>query len=62
MAPAGAYFDLEAEGEGTRVTWTVEMDMGNNPVGRWMGLMMDGMVGKDFDAGLANLKAKAEGK
>ena len=60
MAPAGAYFDLEPEGEGTLVTWTIEMDMGMNPIGRWMGLMMDGMVGKDFDAGLANLKALAE--
>lgn len=60
MAPAGAYFDLEPEGEGTLVTWTVEMDMGMNPIGRWMGLMMDGIVGKDFDSGLANLKALAE--
>lgn len=60
MAPAGAYFDLEPEGEGTLVTWTVEMDMGMNPVGRWFGLMMDGMVGKDFDQGLGNLKALAE--
>ena len=60
MAPAGAYFDLEPEGEGTLVTWTIEMDMGMNPIGRWMGLTMDGMVGKDFDKGLASLKALAE--
>ena len=36
------------------------MDMGMNPIGRWMGLTMDGMVGKDFDTGLASLKALAE--
>ena len=37
-------------------------DMGANPLMRWMALFMDGMVGNDFDAGLANLKALAEKK
>jgi uncharacterized protein YndB with AHSA1/START domain len=49
-----------AEGSGTRVSWSMNGDMGSNPLMRWMTLMMDGMVGKDFDAGLANLKALAE--
>jgi uncharacterized protein YndB with AHSA1/START domain len=49
-----------AEGSGTRVNWSMNGDMGSNPLMRWMTLMMDGMVGKDFDAGLANLKALAE--
>ena len=48
------------EGAATRVTWTMDGDMGKNPIGRWFGLMMDSMVGKDFDAGLARLKALAE--
>jgi uncharacterized protein YndB with AHSA1/START domain len=61
MTPAAAYFDMEPAGEGTAITWTLVMDMGSNPVARWMGLMMDGWVGKDFDTGLANLKAKVEG-
>ena len=43
----------------TRVTWTNEGDLGNNPMMRWMGLAMDRMVGNDFAAGLANLKALA---
>lgn len=43
----------------TRVTWTNEGDLGNNPLMRWMGLAMDRMVGNDFAAGLANLKALA---
>jgi len=51
---------LTPEGSGTRVTWTMNGDMGKNPLFHWMALMMDGMVGKDFDAGLANLKALAE--
>jgi hypothetical protein len=35
--------------------------MGVNPVGRWMGLMMDRWVGADYERGLANLKALVEG-
>jgi hypothetical protein len=35
-------------------------DMGSNPLFRWFALTMDSMVGKDFSAGLANLKALAE--
>ena len=48
------------DGSGTRVTWTNEGDMGANPVNRYFGLMMDSMVGPDFEAGLKNLKALAE--
>jgi len=48
------------DGAGTRVTWTMNGDMGRNPLFHWMALFVDGMVGKDFDAGLANLKALAE--
>ena len=51
---------LEPEGTGTRVTWTNEGNMGANPVNRYFGLMMDRMVGPDFEGGLANLKALAE--
>lgn len=45
---------------GTRVSWTMNGDMGGNPLFRWFALFADGMVGKDFDAGLTNLKALAE--
>ncbi len=40
---------------GTEVTWSVDADMGLNPVFRVFGLFMDGMMGKTFDKGLANL-------
>jgi uncharacterized protein YndB with AHSA1/START domain len=43
----------------TRVTWTNDGDLGNNPMMRWMGLVMDRMVGNDFAIGLANLKTVA---
>jgi uncharacterized protein YndB with AHSA1/START domain len=52
--------ELVPDGQGTKVTWTMNGDMGSNPVYRWMALFMDKMVGPDFEAGLANLKALAE--
>ena len=53
-------FRLDDNGGATQVTWSMDGYMGSNPVYRWMGLFMDKMVGPDFDAGLANLKALAE--
>ncbi len=61
MGTAQAAFILEANGGATQVTWTLVTDMGTNPVGRYMGLMMDRWVGADYEAGLANLKALVEG-
>jgi uncharacterized protein YndB with AHSA1/START domain len=51
---------LAPENGGTRVTWTNEGDMGSSPINRYFGLMMDRLVGPDFEAGLVNLKAAAE--
>jgi hypothetical protein len=53
-------FTLEPAGPATRVTWVME-----GPNGFMMKVMsvfvsMDAMIGKDFEAGLANLKATAE--
>ena len=47
-------------GNATRVTWTNNGDVGGNPVKHYLAVMMDRMVGPDFEAGLANLKALAE--
>jgi uncharacterized protein YndB with AHSA1/START domain len=51
---------LAADGDATRVTWTMNGNMGTNPLFRWLALFGDRMVGPDFEAGLANLKALAE--
>jgi len=51
---------IAPSGSGVRVSWTNEGEMGANPINRWFGLFMDRMVGKDFEAGLANLKRLAE--
>jgi hypothetical protein len=42
-------------GEGTKIEWTMAMDLGNNPVMRVMGLVMPSMMGPTLDAGLINL-------
>lgn len=46
--------------QGTRLLWTNEGDLGGNPVGRYLGLLMDKWMGADFEIGLRNLKAKVE--
>ncbi|MDJ1008492.1 MAG: SRPBCC family protein [Paracoccaceae bacterium] len=61
MGTAKAAFLLEEAGAGTRVTWDLVADMGAGPMGRWMGLMMDGWVGADYEQGLSNLKTLVEG-
>lgn len=49
-----------AEGNGTRVSWTMNGDMGSNPLYHWFALFGDRLIGPDFEAGLARLKALGE--
>lgn len=70
----GVWMDLEFEGfepaqiaitfrpvdGGTEVVWTDDFDMGGDPISRWFGLLMDDMVGTEFEKSLANLKEKVE--
>jgi hypothetical protein len=53
-------FVFEGSGEGTRVLWGMDGERGF--VGKLVSLVMDmdAMVGKDFEAGLAAMKAAAE--
>jgi uncharacterized protein YndB with AHSA1/START domain len=57
---AKASFDLAPVKGGTRVTWGFKTDTGNNPLLRWMGLMMDGWIGEQYEKGLHNLKTLAK--
>ena len=52
--------ELTADGQGTKITWIMNGNMGSNPLFRWFALFGDRLVGPDFEAGLANLKALAE--
>jgi effector-binding domain-containing protein len=59
--PARQVYALDADGTGTKVTWSIDVDLGMNPAARFFGLGFEGMIGKDFDKGLALLKKFAEG-
>jgi hypothetical protein len=51
----GAY-KLEVVEGGTKVIWSMDSDMGMNPIGKYFGLFMDKMVGPDFEKGLKDLE------
>jgi hypothetical protein len=44
------------------VTWTLEADLGANPLKRWAGLAMGLLMGGELEQGLANLKQRVEAK
>ena len=52
--------ELRPEGQGVRVVWVTEGELGMNPVNRWFGVFLDKMIGPDFESGLAKLKKLAE--
>ncbi len=62
MGTAQAAILLEPAGGGgsTEVTWEFDTDYGYNPIGRFFGLLMDSMLGGDYEKGLANLKKLVE--
>ena len=53
-------FSLKPDGQATRVTWAMQGEM--PLVAKIFGIFcdMDGMIGKEFESGLANLKAIVE--
>ena len=67
MGLATADFTFEEAGNGaTNVTWSLDTNMREGvpflmkPMGTYMGFFMDGMVGPDYEKGLASLKTVAE--
>lgn len=55
----GTYTLTQDAGE-TRVVWGFNTDLGLNPVSRYLGLMFDTMIGRDYERGLAALKTFVE--
>jgi effector-binding domain-containing protein len=51
---------IEKLGDSCKVSWIDEGDLGYSPVSRYMGLLMDRMMGPDFEKGLSKLKLVAE--
>ena len=56
---ANAAISLSEEGEGTKVTWSFDSKM--KGLYKFFGLMMDGMLGPQYEKGLASLKSYVEG-
>lgn len=57
---AKSWFRFKPSAYGTKVTWGMEADMGQNPLRKLMGRLMDKWVGGDFEKGLLNLKRVSE--
>jgi hypothetical protein len=55
-----ASFMLEPEGSATRVRWQFATQFGWDLFGRYVGLMLDSMIGSSYDKGLAELKTRVE--
>lgn len=59
--PRSTFVLTPVEG-GTRVTWTMVGETTLRPIGSYFGLLMDGMVGPDFEAGLTYMEAAVKGE
>jgi uncharacterized protein YndB with AHSA1/START domain len=59
-SPTTSTITLVPEASGTRITWALDVDLSDSLLGRYFGLMLDRMVGPDYERGLAQLKALAE--
>lgn len=55
-----SWYKFETTPEGTKVTWAMESELGMNPIKRYFGLMMDGMIGGDFEKGLNSLDSVSQ--
>jgi effector-binding domain-containing protein/uncharacterized protein YndB with AHSA1/START domain len=51
---------LARASDGTRVTWAFDVDLGPNPLARYLGPRFDSALGPDLERALARLKALAE--
>lgn len=59
VAIAENNFTFNQQGDSTKVTWIYEGD-NDGIMAKWMGLAMDGMMGKDFERGLVKMKTNLE--
>ena len=52
---SAAFFRLKESGIKTKVSWSIESDLGMNPLSRWIGLFSDRLIGPDLEKGLSEL-------
>lgn len=60
MEPSVVTQTLIPEGEGTKLIWAMDADMGMNPLNRWFGLLLETFIGPDYEKGLAKMKPLIE--
>lgn len=57
---SNGHWKFTPSGDKTDVSWSMTIDAGYNPIGRVFNLMMDNMLGKDFEKGLKYLNTAAK--
>lgn len=57
---AEASFDLQPVDAGTEITWSFSYEAGYDLIGRYLGLLMDRLVGENYQEGLERLKRLVE--
>lgn len=58
---AESYYRLTPADGGTDLTWGFDVDLGGNPYMHYFALVMDSMLGPDYERGLEELKRYIEG-
>ncbi len=53
--PARTRYSIAPAASGSRLTWRLEMAHGYDPFARWIGLLMERMVGPDLERGLERI-------
>lgn len=51
-----SHYQFEAVRQGTRVSWIFVTNVGENPIDKYMALLLDLVIGPDLKRGLTNLK------
>ena len=57
---ADAHIAIEPQGAASKVTWSFDANFEDDYLGRYFGVMMDGLLGPDYEKGLANLQRVVE--
>jgi len=58
--PSWATYKIKGVGESTEVSWIFDTDFKGKILSRYFGMMMDGMLGPEYEKGLQNLKTLVE--
>jgi hypothetical protein len=59
---ANSTFTLQETEEGTVLTWHLEKYMGDHPLRKFAGLLLDSTLGEEFEDGLENIKREVEAR